>query len=169
MRSTTDRTSQRRGAVAAVAIAAAAALAVAPALPASAAPTFSNSGSVTLPGTSIKLQANAWSTSLVAGGTFDFVTSSKTTKSGAKFKVATIKNTATVEARGVNPSVGIPGGVGVTGDRNTKSISWTNNNAWISDLSGKASYSGLTASLHVNSAAFAFHNGVKKYIDVWSW
>jgi hypothetical protein len=141
-------------------------LAVAPSLSASA---FNNSDTVTLPGTSIKLQANAWSPSLVAGGSFDFVTSSKTTKSGAKYKVATIKNTATVEARGVNPSVGIPGGVGVSGDKNTKSISWTNNNAWISDLSGTASYSGLTASLHVNSAAFAFHNGVKKYVDVWSW
>jgi len=147
-------------------LAAAVLLSIAPAMSASA---FSDSDTVTLPGTTIKLQANAWSPSLVAGGSFDFVTSSKTTKSGAKYKVATIKNTATVEARGINPSVGIPGGVGVTGDKNTKSISWTNNNAWISDLSGTASYSGLTASLHVNSAAFAFHNGVKKYVDVWSW
>jgi hypothetical protein len=138
-------------------------------VPATSASAFNDSDTVTLPGTTIKLQANAWSPSLVAGGSFDFVTSSKTTKAGSKFKVATIKNTATVEARGINPSVGIPGGVGVTGDKNTKSISWTNNNAWISDLSGTASYSGLTASLHVNSAAFAFHSGVKKYVDVWSW
>ena len=147
-------------------LAAAVLLSIAPAMSASA---FSDSDTVTLPGTTIKLQANAWSPSLVAGGSFDFVTSSKTTKSGAKYKVATIKNTATVEARGINPSVSLPKGVSVGGQSNAKAISWTNNNAWISDLSGRATYTGLTVSLHVNSAAYAFHSGVKKYVDVWSW
>jgi len=130
---------------------------------------FSDSETVTLPGTTIKLQANAWSPNVTSGGKVDFVTSSKTTKAGARFNVSTIKNTATVEARGINPSVSLPKGVSVGGAANAKSISWTNNTAWISDLSGRATYTGLTVSLHVNSAAYAFHSGVKKYVDVWSW
>ena len=140
-----------------------------PAGAAVAAPTFSDSDTVTLPGTTIKLQANAWSPNITRGGKVDFVTSSKTTKGGARFNVSTIKNTATVEARGINASVSLPKGVSVGGSSSAKAISWTNNNAWISDLSGRASYSGLTVSLHVNSAAYAFHSGVKKYVDVWSW
>lgn len=140
-----------------------------PAGAAVAAGTFSDSDTVTLPGTTIKLQANAWSPNITRGGKVDFVTSSKTTKGGARFNVSTIKNTATVEARGINPSVSLPKGVSVGGASNAKAISWTNNNAWISDLSGRATYTGLTVSLHVNSAAYAFHSGVKKYVDVWSW
>ncbi|MGV8885933.1 MAG: hypothetical protein ACOH1T_10170 [Microbacteriaceae bacterium] len=145
------------------------ALAGLPATAASAAPAFSDTDSVTLPGTTIKLQANAWSPNITKNGKVDFVTSSKTTKAGARFNVSTIKNTATVEARGINPSVSLPKGVSVGGASNSKSISWTNNKAWIADLSGRATYTGLTISLHVNSAAYAFHSGVKKYVDVWSW
>lgn len=153
----------------AVLSAAALALAGLPAGAAVAAGSFSDSETVTLPGTTIKLQANAWSPNITRGGKVDFVTSSKATKGGVKFNVSTIKNTATVEARGINASVSLPKGVSVGGSSSAKAISWTNNNAWISDLSGRASYSGLTVSLHVNSAAYAFHSGVKKYVDVWSW
>jgi len=130
---------------------------------------FSNSRSVTLPGTNINLQANAWSQSVLSGGRADFATSSKATVNGSAKAVATIKNTATIEARGVNASISVPGGVSVGGSASAKSLSWTNNNAWISDLGGTASYSGLTVSVHANSAAFAVHQGVKNYVDVWSW
>ena len=106
---------------------------------------------------------------LSQGGRFWFATSSKSTVNGAAKRVGTIRNTATLEARGVNASIGIPWAVSVTGDKNTKSISWTNNNAWISDLDGSATYGGLTISVHANSAAFALHDGVKRYVDVWSW
>ncbi|TXK18817.1 hypothetical protein [Homoserinibacter sp. GY 40078] len=154
------KTSILAGAIAAIVLAAGAAV------PAQA---FSGSRTVTLPGTSIKLQANAWSPNILSGGRIDFATSSKTTLNGKSKNVEQIRNTATIEARGINPSVSLPKGVGGSGTASSKSIAWTNKNSWISDLSGTASYSGLTISVHVNSSAFALHQGVKKYVDVWSW
>lgn len=55
------------------------------------------------------------------------------------------------------------------GSNATKSLSWTNSNAWISDISGRASFSGAVATFKVNSAAFGLDRGVKAYVDVWSW
>lgn len=60
-------------------------------------------------------------------------------------------------------------GPNVSGDKNTKSVSWTNNKEWLSDLSGRATYGGFTTSVHVTSSTFALHNGSKKSVDVWSW
>ena len=129
---------------------------------------FSGSDSVTMPNTKVKLQANAWSPNFIYGGKVDFATSSKTTLNGNVAYSSTIKNTATVEARGISASISLSG-PNVTGSKSSKSISWTNNNSWISDLSGRASYGGVTFSVHVNSAAFTVYKGSVKYVDVWSW
>lgn len=130
---------------------------------------FKDSAYVYLPQTGIKLQANAWSQSISTDRRFDWVTSSKTYLGSATKKVNTIKNTATLRAEGINVSVsngGVSGGAGVSSQ---VSLSWTNNNAWISDLSGRSGYTGILWRFTVNSAAFATYNGVKKSVDVWSW
>ena len=57
---------------------------------------FSGSRSVTLPGTNINLQANAWSQSVLSGGRADFATSSKATVNGSAKSVATQALQATV-------------------------------------------------------------------------
>ena len=140
-----------------------------PATAANAAPAFADSDSVRLPGTTIRLQANAWSPSFIPTTSFNFATSSKTRVGTSRYTVSTIRNTATIEARGVAPTISIPAGISASGDTNTKSLSWTNNRSWIADISGRASYGGLTTTIHVNSAAFAYHRGVKNYVDIWSW
>lgn len=130
---------------------------------------FSDSDTVTLPGTSIKLQTNAWSQSFAGNSRFDWKTSSKASKSGSAFKVATIKNTATMQATGVAVSVSGSGLSGSTGITSKYSLSWTNNKASISDLSGRSQTKGILLKFSVNSLAFATHAGVKKSVDVWSW
>lgn len=129
---------------------------------------FSGSESRTLPGTSIKLQANAWSQSISRGG-FDWATSSKATQGGSSRSVDRIKNTAKLEVRGVNVSISTGGISGTGGVVASATLDWTNYNSWISDLSGYADATGLTVSYHANSAAFAFHDGVKVSVSAWSW
>lgn len=130
---------------------------------------FSGSSKAYLPGTKIQLQANAWSPNFISGGRFNWATSSKTTERGARKKVQSIKNTATLRAEGINVTVSNAGVSGGTGFSSSTSLSWTNKNSWISDLSGKGGYTGLIYRVTVNSAAFAVHRGVKRSVDVWSW
>lgn len=130
---------------------------------------FSGHSEVYLPGTKIQLQANAWSPNVISGGRFSWATSAKATERGARKKVQTIKNTATLRAEGINVTVSNSGVSGGTGLSSSTSLSWTNKNSWISDLSGKGGYTGLVYRVTVNSAAFAVHQGVKRSVDVWSW
>jgi len=130
---------------------------------------FSNHSEVYLPNTKIQLQANAWSPNLISGGRFDWATSSKATQAGARKAIQSIKNTATLRAEGINVTVSNAGASGGTGLSSSTSLSWTNTNSWISDLSGRGGYTGLTYRVTVNSAAFGVHQGVKKSVDVWSW
>lgn len=128
-----------------------------------------NKSYVYLPNTNIKLTANAWSQSIISGGNFNWTTSSTTTVNGANKRVQSIKNTATVEVIGINVTVsagGVSGGAGVT---SSSTLKWTNTNAWISDLGGRAGYTGILVKAHVNSSAFAVHAGVKNSVSAWSW
>ena len=150
----------------AIALAVALAASVVVASPAKA---FSGSSSAYLPNTRILLEANAWGPNIISGGRFGWATSSKTTQNGACKDVQSIKNTATLKAEGINVTVSNSGVSGSTGMSSSVSLSWTNKNSWISDLSGRGGYTGLVTRVTVNSAAFAVHQGVKKSVDVWSW
>lgn len=130
---------------------------------------FSNHDEVYLPNTGIRLQANAYSQSTVSNGHFNWSTSAKATKGGKPFAIQSIKNTATLKATGIGVTVSTGGVSGSTGTASTRTLSWTNKNRWISDLSGRGGYTGLLWRVTVNSSAFGVHKGVKKYVDVWSW
>lgn len=130
---------------------------------------YSNANVVYLPGTSIRLQANAASDSWASNHSFYWATSSKTTVNGYARYVSTIKNTPTLRAEGVMVSISNGGVSGSTGVVSEVTLSWTNNNAWISDLSGRTSWTGVLWRFTVYSFAFAFTSGVKNTVGVWSW
>lgn len=94
-----------------------------------------------------------------ASSVFDCATSSKVAQNGARKNVQSIKNTATLRAEGINVSVSDNGVSGSTGSSSSTSLSWTNRNSWISDISGRGGYTGLVYRVTVNSAAFAIHHG----------
>ena len=130
---------------------------------------FINTDKIKLPATQIQLYTNAWSQSISSNRKFDWMTSSKTTLDGKAIKVDTIKNTATVRVTGV--AVSVSGG-GVSGSGAVQAeykLSWTNNKASISDLSGRSTVTGVVLKFSANSLAFATYKGVKNSVDIWSW
>ncbi|AZQ35874.1 hypothetical protein EJ357_22270 [Streptomyces cyaneochromogenes] len=123
---------------------------------------FEDTASTPLPGTGAKVEANAWQCSTY----FDkcsFKTSTKALKGSAKYKVSKITNTATVKANGWQATLSLsPSGTQVS--ENTRQVSWTNKNTWISDISGIADPGGsLNTSVTTCSDGGAFTAGVKAF------
>jgi len=120
---------------------------------------YSSSSTVSLPGGSYKVQANVWQSNTYFWQNHSFAVSAKLyTKSGATTKATTIKTTWSFSATGVGLS--ISGVSGATGGGNF-SGSWTNSNAWISDMSGSFKIGGAPLYSNFNNTAFALKSGVK--------
>jgi hypothetical protein len=119
----------------------------------------SDSSSSGIPNTGAILQANAWECSAFVDKC-SFATSSKALKNGSAYKVSTIKNVATISAHGIAVSISTsPSGSIV--DSDTRRLSWTNYNTWISDLSGVADPSWNTLWMSTCSDAWVYTLGVK--------
>jgi hypothetical protein len=122
----------------------------------------SDSGSASLPGTGAKVVANAWHCNVYADKC-SFKTSTKTMKGGRKYRVSKITNVATVKANGWQATLSLsPSGTMVS--ENTRSVSWTNKNTWIADISGIADPGGsINTSITTCSDGGAFKAGVKAF------
>ncbi|GAB3078173.1 hypothetical protein GCM10027053_48160 [Intrasporangium mesophilum] len=119
----------------------------------------SDSSSTRIPNTGAILQANAWECSAFVDKC-SFATSSKALKNGSAYKVYTITNAATISAHGIAVSISTsPSGSIV--DSDTRRISWTNYNTWISDISGIADPSWNTLWMSTCSDAWVYTLGVK--------
>lgn len=73
------------------------------------------------------------------------------------------------DSTGISVSISNGGVSGGTGGSSTVTLHWTNTNQPISDLSGRAGYTGVLWRFAVGSDAFAVHDGVKRSVSVWSW
>ncbi|MGA5005095.1 hypothetical protein [Streptomyces koyangensis] len=129
-----------------------------------AAPTSAVSDNATakLPGTRAVVSANAWHCNVYADKC-SFKTSTKVRKGKNPFKVSKVSNVATVKANGWQATLSLsPSGTRVS--ENTRSISWTNTNTWISDISGVADPGGsINTSITTCSDGGAFKSGTKVF------
>lgn len=129
-----------------------------------AAPTSAVSDNATakLPGTRAVVTANAWHCNVYADKC-SFKTSTKVRKGKNPFKVSKVSNVATVKANGWQATLSLaPSGTRVS--ENSRSISWTNTNTWISDISGIADPGGsVNTSITTCSDGGAFKSGTKVF------
>lgn len=127
------------------------------------------SSSEKLGSTGAIVQANAYSCNLFLVHC-SWSTSTKVTKSGKKAKASTVRNTVTLHAYGIGAGISAPGFSASTSvGSGSNSASWTNYNAWISDLAGTAKPNLLTWGMSACSAGFALYKGVKKNPSACSW
>ncbi len=133
----------------------------APAGPASGPQTVSDSSSVTLPNTGAVIQANAWECNTFIDKC-SFATSAKALRSGSAYTVSTIKNVATVAAHGISVSISTSPSGTITSN-SVRTISWTNYNTWIADISGIADPSWNTVWMSTCSDASGYKSGVKAF------
>lgn len=129
--------------------------------PAHASTTASDSGSATLPNTGAVIQANAWECNSFLDKC-SFATSAKALRSGSAYTVSTIKNVATVAAHGVSVSISTSPSGTITSS-SVRTISWTNYNTWIADISGIADPSWNTVWMSTCSDASGYKSGVKAF------
>lgn len=122
----------------------------------------SDSASVAIPGTGAVIQANAWQCNIYADKC-SFKTSSKGLKGGNAYTLDKVSNVATVKANGFQATISTsPSGTYVS--ENTRKITWTNTNTWISDISGIADPSGaFNTSITTCSDASGFKSGSKAF------
>ncbi|MGR8009307.1 hypothetical protein [Streptomyces hypolithicus] len=123
---------------------------------------ISDSASTRLPGTSARVHANAWQCNAYADKC-SFKTSTKTKRGSSRYNVTKITNVATVKANGWQATISLaPSGTRVS--ENTRQVSWTNRNTWISDISGIADPGGsFNTSITTCSDGGAFKSGVKAF------
>ena len=123
---------------------------------------FSSTQKTKLPNTTYYLQSNVWQSNTLWWSAHEFKVSAKLYTSSectTIAKASTIKTTWTYTPYGVAVSTpyfsaGIPTGNGFTG-------SWTNTNAWISDMSGTYKNAGGVIYSTLSNSAMAVKDGVK--------
>jgi len=114
----------------------------------------SSSGSTNYPGGD-RLEANVWIQSFSWSGCGDWKTSAKLIGNNPG-KATWIKNRASFSATGLNASISGSGGGASTSTGGAQfGREWTNNNNWISDLSGNVCGNGLTLYIGATSEAVA--------------
>jgi hypothetical protein len=126
-------------------------------------PAFGVSDSSTRPmGGGRTLQANAWECNLWVRAC-DWKTSSKAFNAGGSQVMTWVKNQAVITGKGGDISIQAGSvGVGVSGGDGSHSFTWTNNNAYISDLSGqaRAGLFSFTWGIETCSYASAYHRAL---------
>lgn len=123
---------------------------------------YSDSAKAKLPNTTYYVQSNVWQSNTYFWQTHSFRVSAKLYKTSAcktTLKASSIKTSWSFSPTGVGVSC-----KGVSaGSTNSKGFSgsWTNKNAWISDMSGTFKISGVPLYSSFSNTALAIKSGVK--------
>lgn len=121
----------------------------------------------------ITIYANSWACALYWKHC-SFKASAKTYRDGERFPVSMIKNVATAKTHGIKASVSISGGTGKGGtvgltaegtDKNSKTLTWVNNNSYISDVAGTADCGMFSTYFSLTSEGWFEHKGAKGYVS----